>query len=68
MARFLDKHTRRHLLQTLLLVLRNYGYCSFACQICVQIMVSISGQYDIIDVVTLQRFVIEEFKQRHADI
>ena len=31
-------------------------------------MVTISGQYDIIDVVQLQRFVIEEFKQRHLEV
>ena len=49
-------------------MLREYGYCSVANQLCVNIMVTISGQYDIIDVVTLQRFVINEFKQRHAEV
>lgn len=66
LARFLPNLLKRHLVRKLLNVLLNYGYCSIACQLCVQIMVQISGQYDIIDVANLQRFVIEEFRQRHV--
>lgn len=49
-------------------MLREYSYCCIANQLCVTIMVTISGQYDIIDVVSIQRFVIEEFKQRHLEV
>ena len=68
LTRFLPNLLKRHLVQKLLNVLLNHGYCSIACQLCVQIMVQISGQYDIIDVTNLQRFVIEEFKQRHIQL
>lgn len=65
MARFVDEMTRRHLVQALLLVLQEYSTCSIASQVCVKIMVQISGQYDVIDVAQLQKFVIDEFKNRH---
>lgn len=65
LAKFLPTLLKRHLVNKLLNVLLNYGYCSIACQLCVQIMVHISGLYDIIDVANLQKFVINEFKQRH---
>ena len=42
-ARFLNTHTLRYLIQTLLVILREYSYCSIANQLCVQIMVTISG-------------------------
>ena len=65
LARFLPSTTRRNLVKTLLVVLREFSYCSIASQLCIQILGQIMTMYDVVDVCQLQRFVMNEFKARH---
>lgn len=65
LARFLPTATRRNLVKTLLVVLREYSYCSIASQLCIQILGQIMTMYDVVDVCQLQKFVMNEFKARH---
>lgn len=62
---YLNTQQRRQLLQTLLAVLREYGHCSIACQLCILILDQTKNQLDVIDIVSLQKFVLHEFSQRH---
>ena len=65
----LDKYVpelvRRQLIKTLLMVMREYSYCSIANQFCIMIMDQTKTLFDVVDVVQLQQFVIREFRERH---
>lgn len=50
LARFLPTSTRRNLVKTLLVVLREYSHCSIASQLCIQILGQIMTMYDVVDV------------------
>lgn len=65
LARFLPQSTRRNLVKTLLVVLKEYSHCSIASQLCIQILGQIMTMFDVVDVCLLQKFVINEFRQRH---
>lgn len=49
----------------MLIVMREYSYCSIANQYCIMMIDQIKTLFDVIDVVTLQKFVIREFRERH---
>lgn len=67
---FMDYYTptllRRQILKTCLNVLMTYSYCSVACQVCILILDQLKTMFDIIDIVTMQKFVINEFSERHT--
>jgi len=44
-----------------MMVLREYSYCSIACQLCIMILDTIKNLLDVVDMVILQKFVIDEF-------
>lgn len=46
-------------------VLSNFSYCSIANQLSILILDNIKTQYDVIDLVQMQKFVINEFAKRH---
>jgi hypothetical protein len=45
--------------------MREYSYCSIANQYCIMIIDQIKTLFDVVDVVSLQKFVIHEFRERH---
>ena len=65
LSKFVSTAVRRQLVKTLLLIMRDYSYCSTANQLCIMILDQIKTLFDVIDVVQLQRFVINEFRERH---
>mmetsp|Transcript_7746 Transcript_7746/g.12999 ORF Transcript_7746/g.12999 Transcript_7746/m.12999 type:complete len:260 (+) Transcript_7746:508-1287(+) len=63
--RFVPMLVRRQILRTLLMVMRDFNYCSIANQFCIMIFDQVKTLFDVIDVVQLQQFVIREFRERH---
>ena len=68
MKNYLSKQLRRQLVRTVLLVIRNFSYCSIACQLCIMILDNIKTMFDVVDIVQLQKFVIQEFRDRHQHL
>ena len=54
------------MLNSSLHVLKTYSHCSIACQLCILFLDGLKTQFDIIDIVTMQKFVIHEFVGRHT--
>jgi hypothetical protein len=48
--------------------MREYSYCSIANQLCIMVLDQIKTLFDVVDVVQLQKFVINEFKERHEHL
>jgi len=53
------------MVKTVLTVMREYNYCSIANQLCIMVLDQIKTLLDVVDVVSLQKFVIQEFRERH---
>ena len=53
------------MVKSLLVIMREYSYCSIANQLCIMVLDQIKTLFDVIDVVQLQKFVIHEFRERH---
>ena len=53
MKNYLSQQLRRQLVRTVLLVIRNYSYCSIACQLCIMILDNIKTMFDVVDIVQL---------------
>lgn len=65
LSRLIPVAVRRQLVKTLLLLMREYSYCSISNQLCIMVLDQIKTQFDVVDVVQLQKFVINEFRERH---
>ena len=48
--------------------MREYGFCCIACQLGIMIFDQIKTLFDVTDVVELQKFVIQEFRDRHKHL
>lgn len=64
MKNYVSTIVRRQLVKTMTVVIREYSYCSIACQLCIMILDSLKSLFDVIDLVELQKFVIVEFRER----
>lgn len=62
---YMPQHLRRQVVSSMLYVLHHFNYCSIANQLSILILDNIKTQMDVIDIVTMQKFVISEFAQRH---
>lgn len=51
-----------------MVVMRDYSYCSIANQLCIMVLDQIKGYLDVVDIVQLQKFVIQEFRERHQHL
>jgi hypothetical protein len=51
LSTYLPQHIRRQVVNSMLLVLKNYSFCSIACQISILILDAIKTQMDVIDIV-----------------
>lgn len=65
MVHFVSNSMRRQIVKTVLVVMKEYSYCSIANQLCILVLDQIKTLLDVIDVVSLQKFVIQEFRERH---
>lgn len=65
LSTYLPTHLRRQVLNTMLFVMKNFNYCSIANQMSILIIDNIKSQLDVIDIVSMQKFVINEFANRH---
>ena len=65
LSTYVPTHLRRQIVNSMLLVLQNFSYCSIACQLSILILDNIKTQYDVVDIVSMQKFVINEFARRH---
>ena len=68
MDKYVTKTLRRQLVRTMLIVMREYSYCCIANQLCIMILDQIKSLFDVADVVQLQKFVIQEFRERHQHL
>jgi len=62
---FVPTAVRRQIVKSLLVVMREFSYCSIANQLCIMVLDQMKTLFDVIDVVQLQKFVINEFRERH---
>jgi len=62
---FVSTQARRQIVNTMLSTIKEYSHCSISNQLCIMILDCIKSQVDVIDLVTMQKFVIAEFKARH---
>jgi len=62
---FIPTAIRRQVVKSLLVVMREFSYCSIANQLCIMLLDQMKTLFDVIDVVQLQKFVINEFRERH---
>jgi hypothetical protein len=58
---YVNTQVRRQLLNSMLFVLREYSHCSIANQLCIIVLDNLKSLFDVIDIVTMQKFVINEF-------
>ena len=58
MVHFVGNNMRRQIVKTVLTVMREYSYCSIANQLCIMVLDQIKTLLDVVDVVSLQKFVI----------
>ena len=65
MSYYFSAQQRRQLLNTMLVILREYSHCSIANQLCIMILDAAKSLFDVIDIVTMQKFIIGEFSARH---
>lgn len=65
MEKYVNKTLRRQLVRTMLVTMREYSHCSIGNNLCVMVLDQIKGLFDVVDVVELQKFVINEFRERH---
>lgn len=65
LGHYLSNQLRRQVLNTLLFVMKTFNYCSIANQLCILIMDGIKTQFDCVDFVSIQKFIINEFAERH---
>ena len=49
----------------MLFVLREYSHCSIANQLCILTLDALKTLFDVVDIVSMQKFVINEFSYRH---
>ena len=68
MVQYVSNSMRRQIVKTVLVVMKEYSYCSIANQLCILILDQIKTLLDVIDVVSLQKFVIQEFRERHLHL
>lgn len=68
MVNFVSNTMRRQIVKTVLVVMREYSFCSIANQLCIMILDQIKTLLDVVDVVQLQKFVIQEFRERHQHL
>lgn len=66
MDKYIGIHLRKQILNSCLHVIKTYSHCSIACQTCLLVLDNLKTQFDILDIVTLQKFVINEFVARHT--
>ena len=64
MKNYVSTNIRRQLVKTMTVVIREYSYCSIACQLCIMVLDALKALFDVIDLVQLQKFVIVEFRER----
>lgn len=48
----------------MLFTLQNFNHCSTGNQLCIIVLDNLKTMFDVVDIVTLQRFVMSEFRQR----
>jgi len=56
------------LIKTIIYIMREYSYCNMALELSAFILAEVRTMFDIIDIVTLQKFVIQEFRERHLKL
>ena len=64
MKNYVTTNIRRQIVKTMTVVIREYSYCSIACQLCIMVLDALKALFDVIDLVQLQKFVIVEFRER----
>jgi len=68
MGEYVDTQQRRQMVDSMLNILTTFNHSSIANQICILVLDNLKTLFDIVDIVTLQKFVITEFRQRHATL
>lgn len=68
LSTYMNQQVRRQVLSTMLSTLREYNHCSISNQLCILVLDSIKTMIDVIDLVSMQKFVIQEFQMRHKNL
>ncbi len=66
--RYISKTQLRYLIKTLIYIMREHSYCNMALEMSALILAEVRSMFDIVDIVTLQKFVIQEFRERHLKL
>lgn len=68
LSTYLSDIQRKQLLKTMLVLIREYKHCSISNQMCIMILDSVKSMFDVSDIVTMQKFVLYDFRARHRHL